>query len=347
MATHIWDDVTEGDVWVIESESAPDSQSNYLSLSDTDSTADTATTIQSKDVHTFFRVEYGRAFPAYEGIPMVLPTDDDEMRRLRTQYLAVKLVVGNTLDELVSAHLSSNSDGRRKRVLDVRTQVGVWADEIAVKFPEVAVKSIDIVPTIAHLPRANLQHEVYDLHEGIMEADETFDIVHAGYTIAMVTDWCSLLKEMHRVLRPGGLFIYGEIFPPVTLPGEHLPALQGPASRTARLFQEIPVILADRGVQVGGSHDVDTWLGPDSGLWRSQPPSGFHTIAHREWELPINGLWHPDPFMQEVGVLMAMNISQLAESTRPMFLFSGLASSEFDEWVNDIRNEIRDPMNTA
>ncbi|KAG9078535.1 hypothetical protein FRC06_008315, partial [Ceratobasidium sp. 370] len=185
MAIRVWDDATEGYVWVVESEVTTQDSDSYISSDDTDSTADTTTTIQSEDVPAYFRVEYGRAFPAYEGIPMVLPTDNDEMRRLRIQHLAVKLVTGKTLDDIILAHLSSNSAGRRKKVLDVRTQTGIWAEELAVKFPEVDVKSIDVAPTIPHLPRANLQHEVYDLHEGIMEEDGTFDIVHAQYTIAM------------------------------------------------------------------------------------------------------------------------------------------------------------------
>ncbi|KAG8741020.1 hypothetical protein FRC10_003443 [Ceratobasidium sp. 414] len=58
------------------------------------------------------------------------------------------------------------------------------ADETAMKFPEVDVTSIDAVPTIPYIPRANLQHEVYEIHEGIMEADETFDAVHASLSMA-------------------------------------------------------------------------------------------------------------------------------------------------------------------
>ncbi|KAG8695105.1 hypothetical protein FRC08_008038 [Ceratobasidium sp. 394] len=348
MATRVWDGTTEGDVWVVDSEmSTQDSESDYLSSCETDSTVDSTTTIQSTDIHTFFRVEHGRAFSAYEGIPMVLPTDNEEIRRLQIQHHAVKLVAGEALDEIILTHLSANSDGRRKRVLDVRTQTGMWADEIAVRFPEVDVKSIDVAPTIPHLPRANLQHEVYDIQEGILEADGTFDIVHARYTIGMVMNWCSLLKDMHRVLRPGGLFIYGELFPAITLPGEYLPALQGPASRLARLFEDVVSILTKRGIQIGGSHDIDTWLSREGGLWGSQPTSGFHNIVHKTWEMPINGLWHPDPVMQEVGLSMALSLSHLAENSRPILLSSGLTDSEFDEWVDDIRKELRDPMNNA
>ncbi|KAG9077524.1 hypothetical protein FS749_010579, partial [Ceratobasidium sp. UAMH 11750] len=161
----------------------------------------------------------------------------------------------------------------------------------------------------------------------------------------MVMNWCSLLKDMHRVLRPGGLFIYGELFPAITLPGEYLPALQGPASRLARLFEDVVSILTKRGIQIGGSHDIDTWLSREGGLWGSQPTSGFHNIVHKTWEMPINGLWHPDPVMQEVGLSMALSLSHLAENSRPILLSSGLTDSEFDEWGDDIRKELRDPMN--
>ncbi|KAG9077523.1 hypothetical protein FS749_010578 [Ceratobasidium sp. UAMH 11750] len=180
-----------------------------------------------------------------------------------------------------------------------------------------------------------------------MEADDTFDAVHARHTVGMVIDWCALLKDMNRVLRPGGLFIYAEIHPLLTLPGEHLPALEGPASRSAGLFEAARTILTKRGIQVEGSHNIDVWLNSDGGFWGSQPISGFQSIVNSTWEMPINGLWHPDPVMQDVGLLMAMNLTQLAENVRPIFLSSGLTDSEFDQWVEDIRREVRDPMNNA
>ncbi|KAG8762092.1 hypothetical protein FRC12_009190 [Ceratobasidium sp. 428] len=365
MATRMWDDSTEGEVWLVEPElETQDYETDYATLSDTDSSVDTLATIESADVASecdllmwlidlivgsaFFRIEHGRAFSAYEGVPMVLPTDSAEIRRLRVQHLAIKLIMGGTLDEIISTHLTLSSDGRRKSVLDVRTQTGMWAEEMALAYPEVDIKSIDVAPTIQHIPRHNLQHEVYDIHEGILESDATFDIVHARHTIGMIKDWRSLLRDMHRVLRPGGLFIFAEIYPQLTFPEEHIPALKGSASRSASLFEELRAILSKRGVLVEGTHKIDAWLSPQDVLWESRlAPSGFHRISHRVWELPINGLWHPDPLMQEVGLLMAMNTCQFVESTRPMFLSSGMTDPEFDAWVEDIRREVRDPMNNS
>ncbi|KAG9122728.1 hypothetical protein FRC07_000762 [Ceratobasidium sp. 392] len=348
MATRMWDDATQGEVWLVLPESKTEGyESDYGSSCDTDSTDDTMTTIQSREVSTFFRIEYGRAFPAYEEIPMVLPADDDEINRLRIQHHALKLIAGETLDKVISPHLLSSTGRRRKGVLDVRTQTGIWAEGIAARFPEADVKSVDVVPTVPHVPRANLEYEVYDIHQGILEADATFDIVHARHSLTMVKDWQFLLKEMHRVLHPGGLFVFGELYPQITLPGEHTPAVEGPANRLALLFEDIRTIVSARGVLFEASHDLDRWLCPGDGLWGSDANSGFHSIVHRVWELPINGLWHSDPLMQEVGRLMSVNVCEFVESTRPIFLSSGLTNSDFDEWLEAIRKEIRDPMNNA
>ncbi|KAG9128439.1 hypothetical protein FRC07_012547 [Ceratobasidium sp. 392] len=349
MATRMWDDTTEGDVWYVEPGVSPKDclSASYNYSSDTDSTIDTMETIESAELGDFFRVEHGRAFPIYEELPMALPTDAGEIHRLQIQHTALKLLVGDTLDTIMEVHLAPSPGGRRKRVLDVRTQTGLWAEEIAVKFPHVDVKTIDVAPTIPHLPRANLHHEVYDIHAGIIEPDGSFDLVHARHTINMVKDWRTLLKDLHRVLRPGGLLVFGELDPRLTFPGENAPAVHGVTGQSARFFETYRAALSSSGVLIEGYKDIDSWLDPNNSLWAPHSGSGFSGIEHRAWEAPMNGLWHPDPLMQEVGMCMAMNFCEFMGSARPLFLSSGLTDSEFDQWMEDMRREIRDPMNNA
>lgn len=57
---------------------------------------------------------------------MALPADPDEIYRLKIQHIALKKVVGGALDTLIEAQLAPSPDGRRKCILDVRTQSGIW-----------------------------------------------------------------------------------------------------------------------------------------------------------------------------------------------------------------------------
>ncbi|QRV80127.1 methyltransferase domain protein [Ceratobasidium sp. AG-Ba] len=308
MATRVWDEVTEGVVWVVDpTADAKEYDTENRRVSDTYSSVDSMITIQSNDVSSFFPYESGRAYPLYEGVPMVLPADQGEIRRLRIQHLAVKLVMGKLLDELIAKHLASCPEERRKSVLDVRTQTGLWAEEIAASYLDVHVKSIDVAPTIQHIPRDNLHYELYDVHKGIMENDGTFDIIHAWHSLGMT-------------------------YPRITLPDELTPALDGPCAQTARLFEQIRDLWSKGGIQTEGSQLIDAWLSPGDIVWTSRPNFGLHRATHGVWELPVNGLWHPDPAMQEVGLLMAMNVCQFVENTRPVFLGSGMTDLEFDEW---------------
>ncbi|QRW13166.1 methyltransferase domain protein [Ceratobasidium sp. AG-Ba] len=346
-ATRAWDDATEAEVWYVEPETASKDgyPVGYTYPSDTESTTDTMETIRSNEVGDFFRVEHGRAFPMYDELPMALPSDIGEIRRLQIQYTAIKMLIGDTFDTIMDTHLAPSPDQRRKQVLDVRTQTGLWADEIAVRFPHVDVKTVDLAPTIPHMPRANLHHEVYDIHAGIMEPENTFDIIHARHTINMIKDWRTLLKDMHRVLRPGGILIFGELDPRLTVPDNYAPALVGPGGRSAAFFEQYRAALSNEGVLVESCKDIDTWLSPQHAMWATEPGSGFYDIQHQSWEAPLNGLWHPDPRMQEVGMLMAMNFCEFTKNARPLFLSSGLSDSEFDNWIEDTWREARDPMN--
>ncbi|CAE7136617.1 unnamed protein product [Rhizoctonia solani] len=345
MATRIWDDETEAEVWMVQPRCSKDDLAT--DSSDTETTISSMETIESVELADYFCVRHGRAFPIYDDLPLALPADQGEIYRLKIQHMAIKKLVGDALDPMIEAQLAPSLDGRRKSVLDIRTQSGIWADEMAIKFPAVDIKSIDVAPTVPHYPRHNLHHEVYDIHTGILEQTATFDVVHARHSVNMVRDWTSLLKEMHRVLRPGGLLIFGELDPRLTLPGEHEPALHGPGHHSARFFEVYRAALAKGGVLIEATSKIDGWLRPDSGLWDTKSPSGFHHVVHRAWESPANGLWHPDPTMQEIGMLMAMNFCEFIVNAQPLFLSHGISQVDYDKWLEASRREIKDPMNSS
>jgi hypothetical protein len=44
-------------------------------------------------------------------------------------------------------------------------------------FPHVLFVSVDVAPVTDHIPRENIAFEVYNIHHGILEEDESFDFV--------------------------------------------------------------------------------------------------------------------------------------------------------------------------
>jgi hypothetical protein len=58
---------------------------------------------------------------------------------------------------------------------------------IAIEFPHVQFRSLDVVPLIAHAPRANIVFEVYDFTEGLMLEDASQDVVFLNIVMEMVS----------------------------------------------------------------------------------------------------------------------------------------------------------------
>ena len=58
---------------------------------------------------------------------------------------------------------------------------------MAVEFPHVDFISVDTIPLVPHAQSPNLLgYEVYDLYNGIAEADESFDLVHVKHVTTKV-----------------------------------------------------------------------------------------------------------------------------------------------------------------
>lgn len=81
-----------------------------------------------------------------------------------------------------------------------------------------AVTAYDLSPSaIEHARRTHpgIRFEVADLHLGIPEPDRRFDLVSAFDVLEHLLDPAAFVREVRRVLKPGGRFI-------IAIPREHL-----------------------------------------------------------------------------------------------------------------------------
>ncbi|CAE6403472.1 unnamed protein product [Rhizoctonia solani] len=219
-----------------------------------------ASTLSSQGARAYFQDVGGRLYPVDQALPIFMPQDEQETRRLDHEHIALRLVMGRNYVGPVASHLRYDPMAPRKRVLDIGTQQGTWVQEMASEFPHVQFVSLDFSPMVAHTPRENIIFEVYDLYSGLAEADASFDMVHVRHTANKVGSYPFLIKELYRVLRPGGLLVSGE-FENETYGADSPNVPLGDASpRLTRALALVRQALAVQGVTVDAGRQLPAML---------------------------------------------------------------------------------------
>jgi ubiquinone/menaquinone biosynthesis C-methylase UbiE len=103
-----------------------------------------------------------------------------------------------------------------KRVLDAGCGPGHYARWMVEQGAQVV--GIDLTPRMLEIARAQLGDSVTlhrtDLNEPLpFLEDESFDIVLSALVCDYIRDWRRLFKEIHRVLRPEGVFVFSSQHP--------------------------------------------------------------------------------------------------------------------------------------
>ncbi|KAG8778063.1 hypothetical protein FRC12_025194 [Ceratobasidium sp. 428] len=263
---------------------------------------------------------------------------------------------------------------RRKRVLDLVTLEGTWVQEVSREFPDADFVSLDSLPLTAHRPCPNVVFEVYDLYNGFAEPDNSFDVVHVRHAVVPMKNFKSLIREVHRVLRPGGLLLFCEYeleaydaeFPDIPAWGS-LPGISN-ALRLARGG------LAHQGVNIYAWRDLPRWLPFDSPFWKESelefeddtdstdtesdvsvvrspspvrsniltPARGFTGVRTRANLMPA-APWPSDPRLAEVGALVQDVWSNVWRNMGSSLMVGGLTEAEATETIRAAVHDIQFP----
>ncbi|KAG9078117.1 hypothetical protein FS749_009929 [Ceratobasidium sp. UAMH 11750] len=236
-------------------------------------------------------------------------------------------------------------DVERKKVLDMVTAEGSWVQEMAQQFPHVDFLSVDNVPLTCHTPRPNLLFEVYDLYNGIMAPDASFDVVHIRQATTQVKNPKELVRDIHRVLKPGGLFLFGDSevegydgMDPEFPAGDKFPGMNAG-------LQLIRQALAEQGVNPYLWRDLPGHLSPESDLWVSQRGKdgnkrvGFRDIRSKAHVFPANP-WPKDEYSKELGRLAGDVGKAMWKSMEVPFQLYGVDPDRARQIIRDVVEEI-------
>ncbi len=190
----------------------------------------------------------------------------------RHHALALFAPLGGSYDR-VGAILSLGQDPRwrcflvsripadRGTVLDVATGTGLVADRLLRAGHRVT--GLDQSPEMLKAARARFDGQVELVHasaESLPFGDAAFDHLTFTYLLRYVDDPAAVLKELARVVRPGGTVAMLEFALPRRL-----------ARPFWELFVRVGLPLAGRAISPGW-HEVGTFLGPSiRGFWRAHP----------------------------------------------------------------------------
>ncbi|QRV97137.1 methyltransferase domain protein [Ceratobasidium sp. AG-Ba] len=331
--------------------------------SDSMSTCSThsASTITSSQVSDFYQEKFGRVFPVDDNLPVLL-----------------QLLLGSNYFgpfRQVMEHVP------HPRVLDIRTKEGTWVQEVAAEFPHAHFISLDVVPMIPHIPRSNITFEVYDLYAGLAEPDESFDVVHARDCLDSVKNYDMLLREIHRVLKPGGLLLIGELGRDAFEASDtDVPAIVS-APHIHHGLKIVREAISAQGVMLDLLPLIPQWLEPDSALWDQNYPGfsvmtgsgsdsssdmgsspmtpplhgtptipfrfthqkrGFASICQHIAHIP-NGTWPDDPTLKQVGALAQAMWKETWLSIVPLLLEHSVAPELVRQIVDGAIQELCDP----
>ncbi|KAJ1309761.1 hypothetical protein OPQ81_006527 [Rhizoctonia solani] len=307
-------------------------------------------TVTSSRTPDFFRQLHDRQLNCMNTTYM-LPADEQEMKRMDIEHRMMKFIMGgkNYVGPVVDA--LTKVPGIQRRVLDCGTGNGLWAIEMADEFDWVEVTGVDLAPVqprkvppncvISSDPRTELfltpcSFELFDLDgQRLPYPDNWFDVVHARSVYTGVRHYSIFLRELARVLRPGGVAIFAEVDSTPFGEKKHRIPLEprGGAPGWAEFWDQIRRALVQLGIDVSIPSQLRS---------RIRETREFENIVAQEALVPI-GFWPKDPVVLSIGQLAWMNYDNLLLALRPLLLDYGITAEKAAKLIEDAQENLYHP----
>ncbi|KAA8650645.1 hypothetical protein EYZ11_002800 [Aspergillus tanneri] len=247
------------------------------------------------------------------------PVDDDEAERLELQHRVFNQVFDN---RLIFPPIP-----RLRKVLDCGYGTGSWAIEVAEQNPDCEVIGLDIFPHMNpdDTPE-NLWLQVDDLNRSFTFPSNHFDLVHSRLLATGINKarWPSYIRDIKRVLKPGGWVQLVEIY-------FNVQSDNGSITERNALRQWSSQLM-------GSLETKDLRVG--TRLRNLLTTAGMTEVDVRMIPLPLCA-WSNDPRMRDIGSVNRENIKRLLPSLAlyPFTQHLGIDLEEFEDLISRAQQE--------
>ncbi|PVF94105.1 S-adenosyl-L-methionine-dependent methyltransferase [Serendipita vermifera] len=303
----------------------------------------------TKDMH-------GRTFSNL-GDNYVLPSstkDQEESNRLNRQGLGIKIAMGLYFCPDIVERLLHPAEGASSKILDVGCGTGMWAIDMARRFPHVSVLGVDLAPHSPGLEAypPNVRFEVHDINLGMAKFHNQFDMIQMRCVVGGINDMGKTLSELFLSLKPGGFLtiIDGDylldengtqFIKIVKLPGDDvMEGASDAGSWVQRTLYETITAAVLNGIDGERSHNYLNY-----GIW-DQPLCDPETVKAGSFLLPV-GPWRTDPDpsktrrLHATGILMQSSLLDLHLAWHPFLRKCGVEKETLEEWGRKADQELR------
>ncbi|PVF93106.1 S-adenosyl-L-methionine-dependent methyltransferase [Serendipita vermifera] len=298
----------------------------------------------------------GRSFSSLND-NYVLPSiiDQDESLRLNRQGLAIKIAMdGLYFFPDVVERLLYPRNGESPRVLDAGCGTGMWAMDMARRFPHASVLGIDLSPPSFNpeIDPPNVRFQTYDINNGMSQFRDQFDMIQMRCVGSGIRDIYKTFEELVRSLKPGGFI--------TIIDGDHLltedrtkyvnmmemegdDASSMSVSKEGSWFQRLKFEMLSAGeisgVGIKPLHEL-----MDYGIW-DQELCDPATVRAGSLYFPV-GTWANDPNpsktrkLQVAGALTQLSHLNVHLAWHTFLLRHGMGKETLQEWSRKIEHEL-------
>ena len=267
--------------------------------------------------------ENGRIYPAYGNNEVGLPVDDQEQDRNDLQHCKFCLLLGDRLHMAPITEEPSN-------ILDLGTGSGIWAIDMADKYPSAEITGVDLAPVQPTWLPPNCHFEIDDLEDDWLYREDHFDFVHARELLLAVRNWQRVIEQSFRHLKPGGYLELSSTSPDGTCDDGTMTEDSAWLQFTKTFFEI--------GEAIGASgHAPKTWK-------HLMEKAGFEDVHEKRMKVPCSA-WAKDRRLKNIGALELANLDRGAEALliRGMTGVLGKSNEEAQVLFAKARQESRNP----